>query len=118
MIKAKKSVIVGLCALMAASTLFMSCSGKKEADGKTKKGTENAPGWTLNKNDPITFTGTLPWIFFVILPVIGLGSSLIHMCSFPLVTDYCTSDKLGKFNNFSASSTDKNFITFLLSSTV
>lgn len=47
----------------------------------------------------ITFEGTLPFIFFIILPVIGLGSSLIHMCSFPLVTDYCTADKLGKFTS-------------------
>ncbi|MCQ2078378.1 MAG: MFS transporter, partial [Bacteroidaceae bacterium] len=53
----------------------------------------------IGKNDPITFAGDLPWIFYVILPLIGLGSSLIHMCSFPLVTDYCTSDKLGKFTS-------------------
>ena len=64
MIKAKKSVIVGLCALMAASTLFMSCSGKKEADGKTKKGTENVPGWTLNKADPITFDWYINFSWF------------------------------------------------------
>ncbi len=43
------------------------------------------------------FSASLPWIFFILLPMIGLGSSLIHICSFPLVTDYCTGDKLGKF---------------------
>lgn len=43
------------------------------------------------------FAASLPWIFFILLPTIGLGSSLIHICSFPLVTDYCTSDKLGRF---------------------
>ena len=43
------------------------------------------------------FESTLPWIFFILLPTIGLGSSLIHICSFPLVTDYCTSEKLGRF---------------------
>ena len=43
------------------------------------------------------FESSLPWIFFILLPTIGLGSSLIHICSFPLVTDYCTSDKLGRF---------------------
>ena len=45
------------------------------------------------------FTASLPWLFFVLLPMIGFGSSLIHICSFPLVTDYCTSDKLGKFTS-------------------
>lgn len=45
------------------------------------------------------FTASLPWIFFILLPTIGLGSSLIHICSFPLVTDYCTSDKLGRFTS-------------------
>ena len=46
------------------------------------------------------FNASLPWFFFVLLPTIGLGSSLIHICSFPLVTDYCTGDKLGKFTAF------------------
>mgnify|MGYP003296918941 CR=1 FL=1 len=45
------------------------------------------------------FGSSLPFLFFVILPVIGLGTSLIHICSFPLVLDYCTSDKLGKFTS-------------------
>ncbi len=43
------------------------------------------------------FSSSLPWIFFILLPTIGLGSSLIHICSFPLVTDYCTGEKLGRF---------------------
>lgn len=45
------------------------------------------------------FESSLPWLFFVLLPAIGLGSSLIHICSFPLVTDYCTSDKLGRYTS-------------------
>ena len=45
------------------------------------------------------FKSKLPFMFFVLLPTIGLGSSLIHICSFPLVTDYCTSDKLGRFTS-------------------
>ena len=45
------------------------------------------------------FASKLPFMFFVLLPTIGLGSSLIHICSFPLVTDYCTSDKLGRFTS-------------------
>ena len=46
-----------------------------------------------------TFANSLPWVFFVLMPVIGLATSLIHICSFPLVTDYCTADKLGKFTS-------------------
>lgn len=45
------------------------------------------------------FSSSFPWTFFIITPIIGLGTSLIHICSFPLVTDYCTSDKLGKFTS-------------------
>ncbi|MCR4660944.1 MAG: MFS transporter [Clostridia bacterium] len=45
------------------------------------------------------FESSLPWIFYVLLPTIGLGSSLIHICSFPLVTDYCTSDKIGRYTS-------------------
>ena len=45
------------------------------------------------------FESSLPWLFFILLPTIGLGTSLIHICSFPLVTDYCTADKLGKFTS-------------------
>jgi len=45
------------------------------------------------------FASSLPFLFYILLPTIGLGSSLIHICSFPLVTDYCTSDKLGKFTS-------------------
>ena len=45
------------------------------------------------------FESSLPFLFFILLPTIGLGSSLIHICSFPLVVDYCTSDKLGRFTS-------------------
>ena len=45
------------------------------------------------------FASSLPFLFFILLPTIGLGSSLIHICSFPLVVDYCTSDKLGRFTS-------------------
>ena len=33
------------------------------------------------------------------MPIIGFATSLIHICSFPLVTDYCTADKLGRFTS-------------------
>ncbi len=42
---------------------------------------------------------SLPWMFFILLPTIGLGTSLIHICSFPLVIDYCNSDKIGRFTS-------------------
>lgn len=45
------------------------------------------------------FASSLPFLFFIILPTVGLGSSLIHICSFPLVTDYCTSEKVGRFTS-------------------
>lgn len=45
------------------------------------------------------FGSALPFLFFILLPMIGFGSSLIHICSYPLVIDYCTSDKLGKFTS-------------------
>lgn len=46
-----------------------------------------------------TFEAPLPWAFFILCPIIGFGSSLIHICSFPLVTDYCTKDKLGRYTS-------------------
>ena len=46
-----------------------------------------------------TFDASFPWYFLVLVPIIGFGSSLIHICSFPLVTDYCTAEKLGKFTS-------------------
>ena len=55
------------------------------------------PKADVNTTNP--FAASLPWLFFILLPMIGFGSSLIHICSFPLVTDYCTSDKLGKFTS-------------------
>lgn len=45
------------------------------------------------------FASSLPFLFFVLLPTVGLGSSFIHICSFPLVVDYCTGDKLGRFTS-------------------
>ena len=53
---------------------------------------------TKQAADP-TFDSSFPWTFYIITPIVGLGTSLIHICSFPLVTDYCTSDKLGKFTS-------------------
>ncbi|MCR4879521.1 MAG: MFS transporter [Bacilli bacterium] len=57
------------------------------------------PQVTVASSGDGAFESSLPWIFFILLPTIGLGSSLIHICSFPLVTDYCTADKLGRFTS-------------------
>lgn len=46
-----------------------------------------------------TFMGTIPFYFFIMNFVLGLGVSFIHICSFPLVTDYCTAEKLGRFTS-------------------
>ncbi len=51
------------------------------------------------KVNVLDFKGKFPFIFFILLPIIGVATSLIHICSFPLVTDYCTSDKLGRFTS-------------------
>jgi len=57
------------------------------------------PKATVATDPSVLFTNDLPFIFFIILPIVGFSTSLIHICSFPLVTDYCTSDKLGKFTS-------------------
>ena len=49
--------------------------------------------------DVYTFDDAMWFAFWILLPISGFGSSLIHICSFPLVTDYCTSDKLGRFTS-------------------
>lgn len=63
MIKAKKGFVLGLGVLLA-TTLFMSCSGKKDSIGNTKKGTDKVAGWTLNKDDPITFDWYINFSWF------------------------------------------------------
>ena len=47
-----------------------------------------------------TFEVAAPaFYFFIINFILGLGVSFIHICSFPLVIDYCTADKLGRFTS-------------------
>lgn len=50
-------------------------------------------------NGAFTFDHPMWFAFWILLPIIGFGTSLIHICSFPLVTDYCTADKLGRFTS-------------------
>ena len=53
------------------------------------------PQVPTNPANPLS--ATLPFYFFIMLPAIGFGSSLIHICSFPLVVDYCSKDKVGRY---------------------
>jgi len=76
----KWTIFIGIC-VVSVAYLFYSMIPYKEPDATNP------------------FAQKLPWIFFVLLPTVGFASSLIHICSFPLVTDYCTSDKLGKFTS-------------------
>jgi len=77
----KWTIFIGIC-IVTACYIVYSCIPSQAAEaGETR------------------FTASLPFIFFVILPIVGFSTSLIHICSFPLVTDYCTSDKLGKFTS-------------------
>ena len=51
-------------------------------------------------NPVYTFENPNPPVFFFITSfVMGLGASFIHICSFPLVTDYCTKEKLGRYTS-------------------
>ncbi|MCR5693079.1 MAG: MFS transporter [Bacilli bacterium] len=51
-----------------------------------------AEGYTFANPNP-------PVFFFITSFVMGLGASFIHICSFPLVTDYCTKEKLGRYTS-------------------
>ena len=51
-------------------------------------------------NPVYTFENPNPPVFFFIISfIMGLGASFIHICSFPLVTDYCTKEKLGRYTS-------------------
>jgi MFS family permease len=51
-----------------------------------------AGGYTFENPNP-------PVFFFITSFIMGLGASFIHICSFPLVTDYCTKEKLGRYTS-------------------
>ena len=54
----------------------------------------------VDGNPVYTFENPNPPVFFFITSfVMGLGASFIHICSFPLVTDYCTKEKLGRYTS-------------------
>lgn len=41
-----------------------------------------------------------PWVLYIIFAFAGIGSSLIHINSFPMVVDFCSKDKIGKFTGY------------------
>jgi len=77
----KWTIFAGICAV-AAVYLAMSFYPKNVPAG----------GYTFENPNP-------PVFFFIISFIMGLGASFIHICSFPLVTDYCTKEKLGRYTS-------------------
>ena len=54
----------------------------------------------VDGNPVYTFENPNPPVFFFITSfIMGLGASFIHICSFPLVTDYCTKERLGRYTS-------------------
>jgi len=66
--------------------------------------------------DGYTFEAAVPFYFFIMNFILGLGVSFIHICSFPLVTDYCTAEKLGRFTSlyYSASMAAQSITPILI----
>jgi maltose/moltooligosaccharide transporter len=40
------------------------------------------------------------WILYIVWIAKGFGMSLVHNCSFPMVVELCTNQKIGKFTGF------------------
>ena len=76
----KWTIFIGICVVALGYVIYSLIPGRDVSSG-------------------YSFNQSLPWLFFVLMPIIGFATSLIHICSFPLVTDYCTADKLGKFTS-------------------
>ncbi|MCQ2576497.1 MAG: extracellular solute-binding protein, partial [Treponema sp.] len=64
MIKAKKILALGLIAALAISSIYAAPKKKKAAKNATKKGTENVAGWTVNKDNQITFDWYINFSWF------------------------------------------------------
>jgi maltose/moltooligosaccharide transporter len=54
----------------------------------------------VSDDTSITADAKIPWMLFIVFGVAGFGSSFIHNCSFPMVVDFCNSDKIGKFTSY------------------
>lgn len=77
----KWTIFSGICLVTVCYVIYALIPNQIPADGS------------------LTFDAAFPWAFFVLTPILGFGASLIHICSFPLVTDYCTKDKLGRYTS-------------------
>jgi maltose/moltooligosaccharide transporter len=55
---------------------------------------------TAAANQDIDESAKFPFWLFIVFGVCGFGSSFIHNCSFPMVVDFCNSDKIGKFTSY------------------
>lgn len=77
----KKTILIGL-AICFVSYLAFSFVPTAAADQDINEG------------------AAFPFWLFVVFGVCGFGSSFIHNCSFPMVVDFCNSDKIGKFTSY------------------
>lgn len=48
----------------------------------------------------LTFSKAGPWWLYILFAITGIGSSLIHINSFPMVVDFCNSKQIGKFTGY------------------
>ena len=53
-------------------------------------------GLAVGANGEFSF----PILLYVIWLIKGFGMSLVHICSFPMVVELCTSKKIGKFTGY------------------
>ena len=86
----KWTIFAGICAV-AAVYLAMSFYPSNVPFTIAADGTKTYIYTFENPNPPV--------FFFIISFIMGLGASFIHICSFPLVTDYCTKEKLGRYTS-------------------
>lgn len=54
----------------------------------------------LREGAALTYETKGPWVLYIIFAFAGIGSSLIHINSFPMVVDFCSKDKIGKFTGY------------------
>ena len=54
----------------------------------------------INDGAALTYETKGPWVLFIVFGIMGIGSSLIHINSFPMVVDFCNSKQIGKFTGY------------------
>lgn len=77
----KKTILIGLVIVVAAYFAFCFVP-------------------LVDAQTSITADAKIPWMLFLVFGVAGFGSSFIHNCSFPMVVDFCNSEKIGKFTSY------------------